>query len=97
MQIPDFIPDNSNSPFSAAGFQDWIPPTKEQEKQLEELQKAADTVMPARKKALPINELQREDLSDEDLRDIGIDPARYKKMSESLEDEAIANLAKTTE
>lgn len=97
MQIPDFIPDNSNSPFSAAGFQDWIPPTKEQEKQLEELQKAADTAMPTKKKALPINELQREDLSDEDLRDIGIDPARYKKMSESLEDEAIANLAKTTE
>ena len=97
MPIPDFIPDSSNSPFSAAGFQDWIPPTKEQEEQLKELQKAADAVVPTKKKALPINELQREDLSDEDLRDIGIDPARYKKLSENLEDEAIANLAKTTE
>lgn len=92
MSIPDFIPGDVVSPFSAAGFQDWIPPSKEEEARIEQLK--AEEVKPEKKKALPISELQREDLTDEDLRDIGIDPARYKRMSEDFEDEALAKLAK---
>lgn len=88
MSIPDFIPAGSNSPFGDGGFRDWIP-SKEEPK--EEKTKEVGG------KKVPISKLQRQDLTDEDLRDIGIDPTRYRRAVEENEEDAIAGLAKKLE
>jgi len=64
--ISDFIPDKG-SPFSAGGFRDWIPDPEAQEQKIE--------VKPAPKDMKPFSVNQ---LSDEDLRDMGYDPVKVR-------------------
>lgn len=80
--IPDFIPDTYGSPYGADGYRDFVPTSREE---LDELNKKKDT---------PIDKLTKSDLTDEDLRDMGINPTKYKKLNAELDDKAISALDK---
>lgn len=61
----DYIPADKNSPFGEGGFRDWIP-SKEEE---------VPVVKPKEQKVL----LDPDVITDEDLRDMGIDVAKYRR------------------